>query len=424
MLIQKLRLAAVLLAAGIGVVFAGGVVLRARPGDPPPAPPPGVGTAAKEPGGGAAQDKGKSAPADRVDEVARKEIEDLRKRVETLERKLGTPAPERQKVVVSTPQARDVAAAQRYVGKVAAHRHISVSALVGGVVEEVLVREGQAVRQGDVLVRVLPILYKARLDAELAEARIAQLETNNVKRLFEQKVVSQQELALAEAKLAKMQARVKLAEAELNFTAVRAPFDGLVGRLQRQPGSLVKEGEALFTLSDNSTVWVYFNVPEARYLDYMADRDRVKAGTPVELVLANGRAYPQAGKLAAIEARFNDETGTIPFRADFPNPDRLLRHGQTGTVVLHETLKGAVVIPQRAAFEDGGRWYVFVVGPGDVARRREVMVRAEADDGFVVGTGLGVADRVVVDGVRQVRDGERVEYEFRAPGGVASPKAP
>ncbi len=123
-------------------------------------------------------------------------------------------------------------------------------------------------------------------------------------------------------------------------------------------------------------MWVYFNVPEARYLEYMADPEQDKEEQKIELVLANGNKFPQTGKIGAIEANFNNETGNIPFRADFPNPDGLLRHGQTGNVLIHRTLKNALVIPQRATFEILDKQYVYVVdkderGPSARDRRPE-----------------------------------------------------
>ncbi len=249
------------------------------------------------------------------------------------------------KIVVTSPQAKGIVINQQYVCKILAQRHIDVRALMTGYLTEVRVKEGQAVKKGDVLFKTLPTVYQARLDAELAEVRIAEVEYKNAERLFDQKVVSQQEVALNEAKLAKAKARAKLAEAELDFTTVRAPFDGIIDRLHKGEGSLVKEGDTLTNLSDISSMWVYFNVPEARYLEYMASRDQIKEGSPIELVLANGSKFPQIGKLAAIEAKFNTETGNIAFRADFPNPDRVLRHGQSGTVLHRQALKNAVVIP-------------------------------------------------------------------------------
>lgn len=416
MLIHKLRLAVFVLAAFAGAALTGGVALWAQPGNPPA----GRGGAnvpllADRAIDANPQDKGDS-PKVQVDETARKEIEALRMRVEALERMQNSPAPQRQKVVVTSPLAKDIAIAQQYVARIRAHRHINVSALANGFIAEVAVKEGQAVKKGDELFKVLPVLYKAKLDAEMAEVRIAQIEFNNAKKLFDNKAISKEELTLNEAKLAKAQAKAKLAEAELGFTTARAPFDGLVGGLQQQVGSLVKEGDALTTLSDTSLMWVYFNVPEGRYLEYKADGDRVKEGTPVDLVLANGDKFSEAGKLGAIAAGFENDTGNIPFRADFSNPKGLLRHGQTGKVLIHESLKNAILIPKRATFEFLDKRYVFVVGKDDVAHRREIAVQNEVKDLFVVGKGLEVGDRIVVEGVRQVRDGEKVVgYEYRKP---------
>jgi membrane fusion protein (multidrug efflux system) len=332
---------------------------------------------------------------------------------------------EHQKIVVTKPESRDVVVTQQYVCQIHSSRHIEIRALEEGFLEEIEVKEGQEVRgpsknpagprPGEVLFKIVPALFEARLEAEKAEARLAEIKLKNAKNLFEQKVVSDQEVALCEAELAKAHAKVKLAEAELNFTVVRAPFDGIIDRLYQQQGSLVKKEDLLTTLSDNSVMWVYFNVPEAGYLDYMAGRDRDGTSERIELRLANGSIFKHTGKIAAIEAKFNNETGNIPFRADFPNPDRLLRHGQTGTVLINHTLKNARVIPQRATFEILDKRYVWVVGEDNVVHQREITIRHEQEDIFVVASGLNANDRIVLEGVRQVRDGEKVEAEFRQP---------
>lgn len=319
------------------------------------------------------------------------------------------------KVVATTPLVKDIDITQQYVCQIHSQRHIKVCALESGYLEAIPVKEGQPVKQGDVLFRVLPSLYKAKLDAELAEAKLAELELNNTRRLNEQKVVSKNEVALFEAKLAKAQAKAKLAEAELNFTIVRAPFDGIIDRLHEQQGSLVKEGEVLTTLSDNTLMWVYFNVPEARYLEYMNNQGKNSEDQKIELVLADGSTFPQAGTIGAIEAKFNNETGNIPFRADFPNPKGLLRHGQTGNVLIRRTQKGALVIPQRATFEILDKRYVYVIGDDNVVHQREITVQNELDDIFVLKGGLSVSDKIVLEGVQQVHNGEEIEYEFRKP---------
>jgi membrane fusion protein (multidrug efflux system) len=326
------------------------------------------------------------------------------------------PDSEHHKIVVTSPQAQAVVITQQYVCQIHSRRHIEVRALQEGYLEAITVQEGQAVKQGEAMFKVIPVLYKARFDAEKAEARLAGIELKNTKKLFDQKVVSDQEVALYEAKLARAQARVELAQAELNFTIVRAPFDGIIDRLHQQQGSLVKKDEILTTLSDNEVMWVYFNVPEARYLEYMAGRDQDKESHNIELVLANGGKFPYGATNVVIEGQFNNETGNIPFRADFSNRDGLLRHGQTGNVLIHRTLNNAVVIPQRATFEVLDKRYVYVVDKDDVVHQREIVIRNELDDIFVIKSGLGVDDRIVLEGVRQVHDGEKVEeYEFRKP---------
>ena len=327
---------------------------------------------------------------------------------------------EAHKIVATNPQSEAITLTQRYVCQIHSQRHIKVRALEMGYLEAIPVREGQRVKEGDLLFKVKPVLYQAKLDAENAEAQVARLQLQYTKKLSADRVVSVNEVSLREAEFAKAQAKADLAAAELDFATVKAPFDGIVDRLQQQQGSLVQEGEILTTLSDNSLMWVYFNMPEARYLEYMTELKQHSNELQIELELANGERFPQIGKIGAIEADFNNETGNIPFRADFPNPDRLLRHGQTGTIVVSRVQHDAVVIPQRATFEVLNKLYVFVVDKDDVAHQREIVVQNELDDIYVIEKGLGTSDKIVLEGIRQVRDGEKVEYEDRKPEEVAA----
>lgn len=322
------------------------------------------------------------------------------------------PEEERAKVVVTNPNAQDVVITQKYVCQIHSRRHIEVRALEEGYLEEIKVKEGQEVKEGDVLFTVLPYLYQAKLDAKRAEARLAEIEYDNTQNLFTKKVVSQAEVALHKAKLDRANAEAMEAERELYFTKVRALYDGIIDRLQLQQGSLVEEGDILTSLSDNKVMWVYFNLPEARYLEYMKNRDQEER---IELVLANGEQFAQTGVIGAIEANFNNETGNIAFRADFPNPDGLLRHGQTGDVLIKRTEKNAIVIPQRATFEILDKRYVYVVGEDHVAHQRRVKIKHELEDIFVVDGGLDPKEQIILEGVRQVQDGDKVEFEYRSP---------
>lgn len=320
------------------------------------------------------------------------------------------------KVVVTSPKAKNITITQQYVCQIHSQRHIEVCALKGGYLQQILVKEGQAVKKGDLMFKILPVLYQAQLDAELAEANLAELEVNYAKKLSEANVVSAKEVPLHQARLAKALAKAQLARAELKFTDVTAPFDGIVDRQLQQLGSLIKEGDLLTTLSDNSVMWVYFNVPEARYLEYMAGVKRKQEDPKIELELANGEKYEYPGKIGAIEANFNNQTGNIAFRADFPNTDdRLLRHGQTGNILIHRVQPDSLVIPQRATFQVLHKRYVYVVDKEGIAHQREILVQNEMDDIFVLKDGLGVGDKIVLEGTRQVHDGEKVAYEFSPP---------
>ncbi|MCE2814519.1 MAG: efflux RND transporter periplasmic adaptor subunit [Planctomycetaceae bacterium] len=321
------------------------------------------------------------------------------------------------KIFVTSPVVQDVTLTQQYVARVHSRRHIEICALEGGYLKDISINEGQTVKKGDPLFQILPTLYAARLDADIAEAQLSQVEYDNTKRLLDKNIVSPQELKIAEAKLAKANAKVKLAQAEMGFANITAPFDGIVDRLREQEGSLIEEGAVLTTLSDNSIIWVYFNVPEARYLEFQEAMrtDPKLSHYEIQLRLANHKLFDQTGKIGAIEADFDNETGNISFRADFANPDGLLRHGQTGTILIHHHDTGALVIPQRATYEILDKKYVFVVDEQSIAHQREIRIQHEQDDIFVIDEGLKTGEKIVLEGILQVRDGDQVDYEFQAP---------
>ncbi len=333
-------------------------------------------------------------------------------------------AEHKSKLVVSHPLVRDVAIGRDFVGQIHSNRHIEVRAIEPGYLQEVAVNEGQRVEKGQLMFRVLPLTYTAELQSARAEADVARLEYENTKLLADSDVVSASELALAKAAYEKAKAEVSLAEAHLGFTEIRAPFSGIMDRLHVREGSLLEEGEFLTTLFDNSVLWVYFNVPEADYLDYMAS-SRNDTPETVALRMANGELFPHAGEIAVIEAEFNNETGTIPFRADFPNPDGLLRHGQTGNVALTTPFANALLAPQKATFEVLDHTYVYVVDAEHRVSQRRIEIGEEIEDMFIVVGGLREDDMIVVEGLRHVRDGQTIEFEYAEPAQVlASLKLP
>jgi membrane fusion protein (multidrug efflux system) len=320
---------------------------------------------------------------------------------------------EAHRLVASHPLRRDVSVTREYVCQVQASRHIDVRALERGYIERVAVNEGQTVRAGQLMFKIQPLTYQAEFQRASAEVAAARVEYENTKLLADGNIVSPSELALVEARYRKAQAEEQLAAAHLGFTEIKAPFDGLMDRLHVREGSLVEEGEFLTTLDDNRRMWVYFNVPEAEYLDY-ATRPADERSRPVRLRMANGRLFAEAGVVTVIEADFNSDTGTIPFRADFPNPEGLLRHGQTCNLVMEAPVPGALLVPQKSTFEVLDHNYVYVVGADGKVSQRRVDVREGVEDLFIVDRGLDDDDIVLIEGLRQVHDGEQVTYDLVA----------
>jgi membrane fusion protein (multidrug efflux system) len=315
------------------------------------------------------------------------------------------------KVGVTRPVVKSVTVAQQYLGQIQAQRYVKVRAFERGYLEEIPVKEGQRVKEGDLLFKVTSNLHDATVDVERANVQIEEAAHANATKNFEQNVISQAELDGFAAKLAKAQADLRAVE--LSLTDAKAPFDGTVGRLNAQAGALVQKGDVITTLSDSSILWVYFSVPEGRYLEYMADRNRLHDEPQVELMLADGSKFPQTGKIGSIDAGFNHETGSISFRADFQNPDGVLRHGQSATVLIRRVIDDVLVVPQKATFEMLHKRYVFVVDKNRVVRQREILVDTELEDLFVVKSGIGTDDTIVVEGLREIRDGDVVEYSER-----------
>lgn len=321
---------------------------------------------------------------------------------------------EASKLIATRPLKKDTIVSREYVCQIRSRSNIEVRALERGYLEAIHVKEGQLLKEKEPMFKILPLVYQAELKRAEAEAQAAKVEYENTKRLADNKVVSETELAISKAKLEKAQAEVNLAQTHLGFTEIKAPFPGLMDRLHVRPGSLVDEGDLLTTLSDNSEMWVYFNVPEAEYLEY-ASQEQPEERKKVSLLMANGKVFDQPGRVNVIEAEFNNETGTIPFRADFPNPNRLLRHGETGNIQMKKVVKDAILIPQKATFEILDHHYVFIVGADDVVVQQRVYVSEELEDLFIISKGVTEKDKIILEGLRHVESGKKAVYEFEEP---------
>jgi len=323
---------------------------------------------------------------------------------------------ERGKFLATSPLRKATELTREYVAQVRAIQHIELRALERGYLQGIFVDEGQLVQSGQRMFQIMPLIYQAEVQKAQAEADLTEIEYNNTKLLADKDVVSPNELALSKAKFGKAQAELVLATTHKGLTEIRAPFTGIMGRFQVRQGSLVDEGDLLTTLADNRTIWVYFNVTEAEYLTYKSKAH--EGDTPVKLMMANGEVFDQPGKVQTIEADFNNETGNIAFRATFPNPKGLLRHGETGKILMTVPLPNALLIPQKATFEVLDKKFVYVVDEKSIVHSRAITVEAEMPQLYAVSSGLAEGDKVLIDGLRKVKDGGTVDLDFKPPAEV------
>ncbi len=318
------------------------------------------------------------------------------------------------KFLVTSPLKKDTLVTREYVCQIRAISHIELRSRERGYLQEIFVDEGQFVKKGQPMFQIMPLIYQAEMQKAQAEANFVEIEYLNTKRLADSNVVAPNELAMAKAKFDKAKAELSLARVHLGFTEIKAPFDGFMDHFQVRLGSLIDEGDLLTTLSDNHEMWVYFNVPEAEYLNYKANVQTENL-LKVNLLMANNELFKYSGEVKTIEADFNNETGNIAFRATFPNPDGLLRHGETGNIRMTVPLKNAIIIPQKATFEILEKRFVFVVDKDKVVHSREITIASEMPDLYVVKSGVNENERILLEGIRKVKDGDKIAYDYEDP---------
>lgn len=323
------------------------------------------------------------------------------------------------KYTVTSPSRIDTSFTSEYVSQIKSVRNIEIRVQERGYLQNIYVDEGQFVKAGQLLFRIMPKMYEAELQKAEAETRAAEIELQNTKTLVDKNVVSKNEQAMAQAKLDQAKAEMALAKLHLSFTEIRAPFDGTIDRIPFKLGSVIDEGGLLTSLSDNTQMFAYFNVSEPEYLDY-ATNTKGRGNNKVGLLLANNQPLQYKGDVETIESEFNNETGNIAFRARFPNPDKLLRNGETGKVLMTIPLKNALVIPQKATYEIQDKVYVFIVDNNNVVRSRNIAIRGQMPDLYVVESGISENDKILLEGVQKVKDDDKINYDYRKPEEVIS----
>lgn len=364
------------------------------------------------------------------------------------------PPPPPPEVKVAPVLQRDVPIYVEAIGQTRGSKEIEIRARVEGFIQTVDFQEGNPVRKGQLLYTIDPRPFQAALaqakgDLAQAEAQLARarqdvarykplVEKNAIPREQYETAVSLQQAAQASVEAAKGAA--ERARIDLGYTKVIAPEDGLVGKTEVHPGTLVGRGQStlLTNISQIDTIHVRFTLAEKDYL-YYARRREERGGTdnvgsaPFELLLADGTVHPEKGRFVFVDRNVDPKTGTILVEAAFPNPQGIVRPGQFARVrVSVDVKKDALLVPQRSLQELQGIYNVAVVKPDDTVDIRMVTPGERIGTLWVIDSGLKAGEQVVVEGLQKVRPGIKVQAQTvaiedgrtaPAPGAGASPGA-
>jgi membrane fusion protein (multidrug efflux system) len=335
------------------------------------------------------------------------------------------PVPVVPEVVVETLSGRTTPLTADVVAEVKAYREVDIYSRITGQLFKQAFKPGQMVKEGDLLFSIDPRAYdeavidaQARLaesEAVLARARqdVARykplLPDNAIPRqTYDQAVASeQQNAAVVQAR----RAGLERARLDRSYAEVRSPISGQIGLQKLEVGALATAGQTvLATVSTLAPVVAYFSIPEVDYLNlarrFMQDKKEGEAKSPIELILADGSVYGEAGQIDFADRALNAATGTLTLRAVFPNPSGLLRPGMNTRVrIVYEVAQDALLIPQKAVTELLGKQFVAVVGEGDKGEQGPITTGARLGELWLVRSGLKAGERIVVEGVQNAQAG-------------------
>lgn len=325
------------------------------------------------------------------------------------------------KIPVTTVVEKDVSLDRVYVADIQAIQNVELRSRVSGFLEKIHVDEGMHVKKAQLLFTISDEEYKAEvskakasLNSIIADAKTVELELERVRMLVNKKILSSTELDVAKAKFAAENARIEEARAaldharaKLSYTRIYAPYDGIIDRIPLKPGSLLEEGTLITSVSDISSIFAYFNISENEYLDYLRTQHQTDdtTGKTVHLFLSDGKEYSHVGKIETVVSEFQENTGSIAFRARFPNQEHLLKHGATGKIKLTSNVDDALVVPQKAAFEIQDKNYVFVVSKDNKISMRSFKPKARLNELYIIESGLKEGETIVYEGIQNIKDG-------------------
>lgn len=322
---------------------------------------------------------------------------------------------------------------QEYPASIEGTVNVEVRPQVSGALNKVFVDEGAFVNAGQPIFKINDQPYRAALNNALAALHSAeassgnaQLEVDKLTPLVANKVVSDYQLKtakaayqVAKANIESAKANVSTAQINLGYTLIKAPVSGYIGRLLKKQGSLVspQDAEALTQLSDVHDVHVYFSLGEKDFVSFKEQypggtlKDKLKKLPSVALLLADGTEYSKPGKIDMIDGQFDKNTGAITIRANFSNPQGLLRSGNTGKIRLSLQHSNALIVPESATIEMQDKVFVFTLADSNKVKKSPINIVGKSGTNYLVKDGIKAGDQIVLSGIDHLQEGTVIHPE-------------
>ena len=320
---------------------------------------------------------------------------------------------------------------REYTASLEGSNDIEIRPQVSGYIEKIFVDEGAFVKKGQPIFKINDQPYLEALNnasASLAVAKAnqasAKINMNKLEPLVQNQVISPIQLNTAKAAydaatayVAQADAMVGNAKINIGYSLIKAPVDGYIGRIHIKIGSLagLTSQDPLTNISEVKDVRAYFSVSETAFLRFKDEypgktiEEKIKNLPPVELILSDNTVYHEKGKVEMVSGQFAPGTGAIPFRASFPNPNGVLRSGNTGRIRISVQQPDGLVIPQESTFELQDKVFVFVLGDSNKVTSTAVNILGRSGNYYLIQNGIKAGDRIVYSGVDKLNDGAKIE---------------
>ena len=308
----------------------------------------------------------------------------------------------------------------RFPVQIQSENDIEIYPRATGYIQRIYVKEGDNVKKGSPILKINDDDYLQTVTSTKAAHDNAQLEVVKLKPLVDKDIISPFQLQTAESNVLAARAAYENAKINLGYTLITSPVSGVIGRISLREGSLLTAGIStlITTVASSGDVFAYFSFDEKLLLQFADDphvslQQRVAKLPPVNLALANGQIYEHAGRVVLGSSLIDPATGSLQMKGIFPNPDAMLRSGSTGSILIPTFYQNAIIVPQKATFDIQDRKMIFTVDSENIVHATNIKILNNTSDDFIIDSGLSEGDKIVLDGVGKIRDGDKIELGIK-----------